>query len=128
MQNGLPFFNAEDSAAKDSSAGDSVLQTGEMCIRDSHTDMLLKHGDQAIVANGGWHDAGDLAQGLVNTIEATAALLDLAEALKTDGSNDRLYRRVLEEAKWGLDYVLKMRFGDGHRGTYTCLLYTSRCV
>ena len=29
MQNGLPFFNAEDSAAKDSSAGDSVLQTGD---------------------------------------------------------------------------------------------------
>ena len=26
---------------------------------------------------------------------------------------------MLEEAKWGLDYVLKMRFGDGHRGTYT---------
>ena len=29
MQNGLPFFNAEDSTAKDSSAGDSVLQTGD---------------------------------------------------------------------------------------------------
>lgn len=29
MQNGLPFFNAEDSAAKDSSAGDSVLQIGD---------------------------------------------------------------------------------------------------
>ena len=87
--------------------------------RACHTDMLLKHGDQAIVANGGWHDAADLAQGLINTTEATAALLELAEALKTDGSNDRLYRRVLEEAKWGLDYVLKMRFEGGWRGTYS---------
>lgn len=45
--------------------------------------------------------------------------MELAEALREDGTNERLYRRVLEEAKWGLDYVLKMRFGDGYRGTYS---------
>ena len=87
--------------------------------RACHTDMLLEHEGKAIVANGGWHDAADLAQGLINTTEATAALLELAEALREDGTNERLYRRVLEEAKWGLDYVLKMRFGDGYRGTYS---------
>ncbi len=86
--------------------------------RACHTDMLLKHDGKAIVANGGWHDAGDLAQSLTNTTEATAALLSLAMALKDTG-NDRLFIRVLEEAKWGLDYVIKMRFGDGYRGTYS---------
>ena len=73
--------------------------------RACHTDMLLEHEGKAIVANGGRHDAADLAQGLINTTEATAALLELAEALREDGTNERLYRRVLEEAKWGLDYV-----------------------
>ncbi len=87
--------------------------------RKCHADMRLIHDGKEIIADGGWHDAADLAQGLNNTIDGSAALLDLAQALYADGSNMRLYDRVLEEAKWGLDYVLKMRFGDGHRGTYT---------
>ena len=86
--------------------------------RACHTDMLLRHGPLAIVENGGWHDAADLAQSLPNTIDGTAALLKLARALRGRG-RDRLLRRVQEEAKWGLDYVLKMRFGDGYRGTYS---------
>jgi len=95
--------------------------------RACHSDMLLKHGDKSIVANGGWHDAGDLAQGLLNTTEATAALLSLAGSLQ--GRNDALYRRVLEEAKWGLDYVLKMRFGDGYRATYSsCSIWTDGVI
>src|SRR5690606_20758855 len=36
-----------------------------------HADWLATHGDLRIVMNGGWHDAGDLSQGLVNTGEAT---------------------------------------------------------
>jgi len=28
---------------------------------------------------------------------------------------------VLEEARWGLDYVLKVRFGDGYRSSYSSL-------
>lgn len=96
--------------------------------RACHTDMLLKHNGKAIVANGGWHDAGDLAQGMNNTIEATQALLSLARALK-DTNNDRLYRRVLEEAKWGMDYVIKMRFGDGYRAAYSsCSIWTDGII
>ena len=85
--------------------------------RACHRDLLLKHGDKSIVANGGWHDAADLAQGMENTADGTSALFLLAEALK--GRNQRLYERVLEEAKWGLDYVLKVRFGDGYRSSYS---------
>lgn len=47
-----------------------------------HTDLLLKHNGRAIVANGGWHDAADLAQGMNNTSDGTAALFRLARRLK----------------------------------------------
>ncbi|MBP3644806.1 MAG: glycoside hydrolase family 9 protein [Clostridia bacterium] len=91
--------------------------------RACHTDLLLKHPDgRAIVANGGWHDAADLAQGMNNTADGTAALFLLARALeKGDGLRARLHDRVLEEARWGLDYVLKVRFGDGYRSSYSSL-------
>lgn len=85
--------------------------------RACHADLLLKHDGKAIVANGGWHDAADLAQGMCNTADGTTALLLLAEALAD--RRPRLYRRVLEEAKWGLDYTLKVRFGDGFRSSYS---------
>lgn len=89
--------------------------------RACHTDLLLKHPDgRAIVANGGWHDAADLAQGMNNTADGTAALFLLARSLeKSDGLRGRLHDRVLEEARWGLDYVLKVRFGDGYRSSYS---------
>ncbi len=89
--------------------------------RACHTDLLLKHPDgRAIVANGGWHDAADLAQGMNNTADGTAALFLLARSLeKCDGLRARLRERVLEEARWGLDYVLKVRFGDGYRSGYS---------
>ena len=86
--------------------------------RKCHSDMLLKHGDKSIVCDGGWHDAADLAQGINNTCDGTRALFALSKSLKDTG-NDELFERVLEEAKWGLDYVLKMRFGDGYRATYS---------
>ncbi len=96
--------------------------------RKCHSDMLLKHGDLSIVCDGGWHDAGDLAQGLNNTSDATRALFALAASLKDTG-NDRLYKRVLEEAKWGLDYVLKMRFPDGYRATYSsCSIWSDGII
>ncbi|MBQ1257756.1 MAG: glycoside hydrolase family 9 protein, partial [Clostridia bacterium] len=91
--------------------------------RACHADLLLKHPDgRAIVANGGWHDAADLAQGMNNTADGTIGLLRLSERLKGgQGARGMLYERVLEEAKWGLDYVLKVRFGDGYRSSYSSL-------
>ena len=72
------------------------------------------------MANGGWHDAADLAQGMNNTADGTAALFLLARSLENEeGLRARLHERVLEEARWGLDYVLKVRFGDGYRSSYS---------
>jgi hypothetical protein len=80
-----------------------------------HRDFLAVHGDQRIVMNGGWHDAGDLSQGLVNTGDATYALFALAERLQALGQDPDLVDRLIEEAAWGLDWVLKVRFDGGYR-------------
>jgi len=84
-----------------------------------HRDWRVKHGDKEIVINGGWHDAGDLSQGLVNTSEAVYAMFDLARHVqKTDPA---LAARLIEEARWGLDWMLKTRFGDGSRCTWATM-------
>lgn len=87
-----------------------------------HGDLLLKHNGLSVVADGGWHDAADLSQGMGNTCNGTIALFLLARRLKgRDGAEGLLYERVLEEARWGLAYVLKTRFGDGYRSQYSSL-------
>jgi hypothetical protein len=80
-----------------------------------HRDWQATLGDKKIVMNGGWHDAGDLSQGLVNTGEAVYAMFSLARRMQARGENPELVKRLIEEAKWGLDWVLKVRFPTGHR-------------
>jgi hypothetical protein len=80
-----------------------------------HRDWTVVHGEERIVINGGWHDAGDLTQGLGNTSEIVYALFSLAERLHSRAEDPELYRRVVDEARWGLDWILKTSFGDGFR-------------
>lgn len=80
-----------------------------------HRDWTCIHGDKSIVINGGWHDAGDFTQGLGNTGDAVYAMFSLAEKMHARGENPKLYERLLEEAQWGLDWILKTSFGDGFR-------------
>jgi hypothetical protein len=80
-----------------------------------HRDWTVVHGDKRIVINGGWHDAGDLTQGLGNTGEIVYALFSLAERLHARGEDPELYDRLVEEGEWGLDWILKTSFGDGYR-------------
>jgi len=84
-----------------------------------HRDWRVKHGEKEIVINGGWHDAGDLSQGLVNTSEAVYAMFALAEELEEE--YPLLASRLIEEASWGLDWTLKTRFGDGYRCTWATM-------
>ena len=87
-----------------------------------HADLMLKHKDWSIPANGGWHDAADLSQGMGNTSNGTSALFLLARRLhEREGICMPLYERVMEEARWGLAYVLKTRFPDGYRSQYSSL-------
>ena len=78
-----------------------------------HSDFLCSHDGKSIVINGGWHDAGDLSQSTKHTSGAVHAFFSLAEQFQD--TDTELSERLLEEAKWGLDWVLKTRFGDGNR-------------
>jgi hypothetical protein len=80
-----------------------------------HLDWFATLGNQRIVMSGGWHDAGDLSQGVINTGEATYTMFALAEQLRARGDQPALVTRLIEEAKWGLDWVLRVRFPGGYR-------------
>ena len=91
-----------------------------------HNDWMGVHGDRKMVINGGWHDAGDLSQGVVNTSEAVYAMFDLAQTLRPEHS--ALRRALIDEAKWGLDWLLKTRFGDGSRITWATMDFWSNGI
>ena len=82
--------------------------------QECHQDVFLHHPDgRSMSIAGGWHDAADLTQGTGNTAESGIALLEAADVVK--GRDPLLYERLLEEARWGLNWVLRTRFGDGYR-------------
>jgi len=89
--------------------------------RVCHRDWYVFHKDKKIIMNGGWHDAGDLSQISVRTSEAVHAMFNLAEKLHQRGESEKLAQRLIEEAKWGLDWVLKTSFRDGYRVNYGLL-------
>jgi len=80
-----------------------------------HRDWQVVHGNKRIVINEGWHDAGDLTQSMGNTGDIVYAMFSLAERLHAQNADPELYNRLIEEARWGLDWVLKTSFGDGYR-------------
>ncbi|MBD5152106.1 MAG: glycoside hydrolase [Oscillibacter sp.] len=79
-----------------------------------HQDILANHNGETITFAGGWHDAGDVSQQAAQTGEAVQALFENARRCKGDRM---LYLRLMEEAQWGLDFILRTRFGDGFRAT-----------
>ena len=79
-----------------------------------HKDIFSVHPNgKRIPINGGWHDAADLTQGVGNTARGGIAMLELARAVKD--KQPELYKRLLEEVRWGLNWSLSTRFGDGYR-------------
>jgi len=79
-----------------------------------HQDVVCVHPDgRRIAANGGWHDAADLTQGVGNTARGGMAMLELAKVVGQ--KNTKLYQRLIEEARWGLNWTMQTRFGDGYR-------------
>lgn len=95
--------------------GDAIPGIHDVC----HRDWIGKYGDEEVIVNGGWHDAGDLSQGLGNTTEATHAMFLLGKQVKD--SDPELSARLIEEGKWGLDWMLKTRFKDGARFRFSTM-------
>ncbi len=85
-----------------------------------HLDCFCIHPDgRKVCVAGGWHDAGDVSQGLCNTSEAAHAMLDMAERVRE--SNPDMAERLMDEARWGLNWALGTRFGDGYRCTWNTM-------
>ena len=79
-----------------------------------HLDFLAEHNGETVPFHGGWHDAGDTSQQAAQTAETVETLYRNALLCKDD---PLLYGRLMEEAGWGLDFILRTRFGDGFRAT-----------
>ena len=86
-----------------------------------HRDLMAVHDGRSISYGGGWHDAGDLSQQTLQSGEVTFALLESYVSVKED--NPVLAARILEEARWGLEFILQTRFGDGWRASSMGLLH-----
>ncbi|QDV75811.1 glycoside hydrolase family 9 protein [Botrimarina mediterranea] len=84
---------------------------------DGRTAYGPRPAESFIDASGGWHDAGDQLKYLITSSFATAAML-LAYELEPDKFGDIVddmgrprangIADVLDEAKWGLDWMLKL--------------------
>ncbi|MCL2663264.1 MAG: glycoside hydrolase family 9 protein [Oscillospiraceae bacterium] len=79
-----------------------------------HGDIVAQYKDYSIPFNGGWHDAGDVSQQTLQTAEVALALMEMRSKAKHD---PLLRARLDEEARWGLDFVLRTRLEDGYRAT-----------
>ena len=93
-----------------------------------HADLNGEYNGQLFTLNGGWHDAGDMSQNPKQTAEIAYALFEMANRAKEKGDLD-LHLRLLEEAQWGLDYILRARMGEGYRAARAMTnLWTDRFI
>ena len=86
-----------------------------------HQDLFCDHNGQQVCYGGGWHDAGDLSQQTLQTADVAYALLEACE--RQQGTHPQLADRLLQEALWGLRFVLRCRFGDGYHASSLGLLH-----
>lgn len=85
-----------------------------------HQDFIAEHNGVRLTFAGGWHDAGDTSQQAAQSAEIMQALFENAMRVKEtprSENSEKLYLRLMEEAQWGLDFILRTRFGDGYRAT-----------
>lgn len=86
-----------------------------------HEDVFCNFKVREVSYGGGWHDAGDLSQQTLQTCETATALLELWH--KTHDKGSACASRLLEEAMWGLRFVLHCRLGDGYHASSMGLLH-----
>lgn len=79
-----------------------------------HTDLHADYNGKIIPFNGGWHDAADMSQQTLQTGEISLSLMQMAARTK-EKNKQQLYNRLMEEALWGMDFVMRSRLGNGYR-------------
>ncbi len=103
--------------------GTAVDGVHEIC----HLNAFSRHPDgRRLSVAGGWHDAGDLSQGTANSSEITLASLEAAAAVRA--REPELADRLMAEARWGLQWLLRTAFGDGYRPSSTGLQIWTRNI
>ena len=110
LEKAINFFYAER-------CGYAIPGVHDVC----HADWVMTHKGKSIVVNGGWHDAGDLSQNLSNTAEVDYEMFSLAEQMLARGDDPALLSKLLGEAEWGLQFVLKTSFHDGYRTEFNTM-------
>ena len=96
---------------------------------ECHKDWQGFRGETKKIINGGWHDAGDLSQGSWRTAMSTYAMLLNLEEMEKAGGPIELTDRIREEIEWGLQWLLKTRFGDGYHMSFSVMrIYTDNEV
>lgn len=92
-----------------------------------HTDLTSTHNGMSRSYAGGWHDAGDLSQQTLQTADVVYSLLELYDKKRT--TDPDLAAKLKEEALWGLEFVLRNRYGDGyHASSMGLLIWTDGVV
>jgi hypothetical protein len=86
---------------------------------ECHKDCQGSHGEEKIIINGGFHDAGDCSQGHFRTAMACYAMMRKLEFLDNRSDLSELAERIRAELVWGLEWLLKTRFGDGVRMSWS---------
>ena len=79
-----------------------------------HGDLSAIYNGKIFPFNGGWHDAADMSQQVLQSGEIVYSLLEMANRAKEKNEKE-LFLRLQEEAAWGIDFILKSRLGDGYR-------------
>lgn len=103
-----PAFIKSIAFLKTLRCGDDVPGVHSPCHLNSYT---FHHDGRMVPNHGGWHDAGDVSQFEICTAEIAHAVFETADALP-DG---KLRDEVLAEGRWGVNWLLRTRFGDGYR-------------
>ncbi len=92
---------------------------------ECHKDWQGFHGDVKKVINGGWHDAGDLSQGSWRTAMSSLAMMMNLERLDNESRYQELSTRIRDELAWGMEWLLRTRFGDGYHMSFSVMrIYT----
>ena len=96
---------------------------------ECHKDWQGFKGEEKKIINGGWHDAGDLSQGFWRTAMGVYSMISNLEMLEAQKITGKLSDQILSEIEWGLDYLLKTRFGDGYHMSWSVMrIYTDNKI
>ena len=96
---------------------------------ECHKDWQGFKGDTKKIINGGWHDAGDLSQGSWRTAMSTLSMMMNLDGIRDQEEFTELATLIRTEIAWGLEWLLKTRFGDGYHMSFSVMrIYTDNQV